>query len=138
LTARERIRILVQAASVQSGQSEPFDDNVYKALARIVHASKLMRGFMEEYVIVCLEESVAGRPKGAFHFVAHVKACFEENVLAEQTIFAWWNTDTTRCECLLVETKVRQRLRRIAKPFMEWLPTDDEPEDDDETTGSEE
>ena len=125
LSPREKIRILIKAATVDL-ETRQFEVAIYEALDKIVNESTFMRGFMEEYVVVCLEEAVAGTGKGGgVQFVSHLKACYEEDILTQETIVAWWTGSTTRCEPL-VDASVRRRLRRLSKPLVEWLAREDE------------
>eukprot|EP00977_Amphora_coffeiformis_P001944 scaffold370_cov176-Amphora_coffeaeformis.AAC.21 len=75
---------------------------------------------MEGYVISCFEELVAPKSKGGVLFVGHLKACYEEGVLTEETIVAWWIGASAHTEPL-VDTRIRARLQRVSAPLIDCL-----------------
>lgn len=119
LMPREKIRLLIGAASTGSA-TNLFEEDVYETLGLIVEESEMMRGYMEGYVISCMEEIVSPMRKGGVQFVGHLKACYEEGVLAEETIVAWWKGECDRTT-RLVDVTVRERLQRVSTPLIEWL-----------------
>ena len=128
LSSRDRVRILIRAAELKSTTTNnQFDEIVYETLAKIVADSSVMRAFMEEYVILCFEEATASsvHKRSGLVFVSHLKACYEEDVLTEESIIAWWSGVGLRSEPL-VEPSLRQRLRRVSTPLIKWLELDEQ------------
>lgn len=82
--------------------------------------------------LICAIEDLLGNvEKKLTPYMAHVlKAMYENDVLDEETLIRWF--DSPAESDWLVSKQVAAQMRTKAKPFIEWLKSADEDEDDEE------
>jgi len=85
-----------------------------------MNQSELMRRYLEDYAIACLAEAVCGSVRlNPFDFVVLLQACYDRDVLEEESILRWAESYNPTCQ--LVSDQNYKHLQKAAQPFVKWL-----------------